>query len=148
MEKVQKTPTQITEVGQPDQYGNKSYSVLFNDNTSGFFRCHNQNLFTVNEPATFYYGKAVGKSGSEYYKIERVEKHEKEFQKSSQSNVKPANEEQINRSVAIKAACQLFQGEAVDPEYVLETADVFFDYIRLGIVDKKETQVVTDKLPF
>ena len=160
MEKVQKTPSSIQQVGEPDQYGNLAFSIAFNDSTSGFFKCKEQNLFTVGQPSDFYFGTAVGRSGKEYYKIERVEKHENIFDNSSQSvqNTPKSdkNIEQINRSVAIKAACDLYSHTKTDREYVIETAEIFYDYIRLGVVDssaplpeKAPPPIVADNvLPF
>ena len=163
MEKVTRVCSDVKPVGEPDQYGNHAFNILFNDSTSGFFKCKEQNLFQVGEPATFYIGKVMSAKGKEYTKIERVEKHEFEEKKSQPpSTGEPGVEksktqyEQINRSVSIKSACQLFQGQKIDREYVLETAEMFFDYINFGIKDPPQegeaalpVQPIThDELPF
>ena len=169
MEKVQKTVSEIKQVGEPDQYGNLAYVIAFSDQTSGFFRCKDQNLFTLGAEATFYFGKTVGKSGKEYYKIDRVEKHENDFEKKTipstgepGKSLSKGNIEQINRSVAIKAACHLLTGSSNNtPERVIEAAELFFDYIAFGVGDKESSGEIivkgtdfeilkkeTDELPF
>lgn len=146
MEKVQKVVQSINPIGEPDQYGNLAFNVAFTDNTSGFFKCKEQNLFTVGQSATFYFGKQVGKSGKEYYKIERVEKHENEFNNPQKKSEKYSRTEedtiQLQRSVAIKAACDLLQGSSNNtPERAIEAAEAFFDYIAFGVTDKNGNEV-------
>ena len=80
MEKYKKMVKDVQPVGEPDQYGNLAFVISFADNTSGFFRCREQNLFQVGAESEFYMGQVKGKSGKEYSKIERVEKHENEFE--------------------------------------------------------------------
>ena len=132
-----------------DEHGNHYFWIDFTDNTSGLFGCKNQDLFQVGAEAEFYLEPKVGKSGKEYSKIRRVssveyddgntEKKSPPPSISGSGNVKSKeNIEQINRSVSIKAACQLFQGQKIDREYVIETAEMFFDYINFGVGSKEE----------
>lgn len=106
MEKVQKTTQSIQPVGQPDSHGNQAYGIVFTDSTSGLFRCKNQDLFNPGVESTFYFGKTTGKSGKEYYKIERVEKHEKNFDNSFKpTGSKPSN---ADKFICLSYAKDLF----------------------------------------
>lgn len=136
MEKVQKTPITINEVGTPDQYGNKSYSIVFNDNTSGFFRCQNQNLFTVGQPAEFYFGKTTGKSGKEYYKIDRVEKHEKDVSFSSKKENKSENTFKFMCLSYAKDIFIAFNGKMPSPTELTSYAETLYS----ETVDEKKEQ--------
>jgi hypothetical protein len=159
MEKVQKTPITVTEVGQPDQYGNKSFSIVFNDNTSGFFRCQNQNLFTVGQESEFYMGKVPGKSGKEYYKIERVEKHENNFdnnQKKSFGSSKSKDSEKFMCLSYAKDIFIAFNGKMPAPTEVTAYAEALYSETVNGVQEKDGHQkaletpkpVETDELPF
>ena len=160
MEKVTRVCSDVKPVGEPDQYGNHAFNILFNDSTSGFFKCKTQDLFQVGVESTFYIGKVMSAKGKEYTKIERVEKHEFEEKKSQPPSTgehggeeNKIKIEQINRSVSIKASCQLFQGQKIDREYVLETAEMFFDYINFGIKDEGVVplpvqSITSEELPF
>ena len=156
MEKVQKFCKGINKIGGPDQYGNNTYNIDFTDNTSGLFRCKDQDLFTVGVESTFYFGKMVGKSGKEYYKIERVEKHENDFEKKSsdtqsggRGGVKSKEDiEEINRSAAIRSICILRGSSQYKVEDIIKEADIIFDYIQFGINDNKQQNIDVDDLPF
>ena len=127
MEKVQKTTQSIQEVGQPDQYGNRNYSVAFTDSTSGFFRCKDQNLFNPGVESTFYMGKTVGKSGKEYYKIERVEKHENNFDNSSKpTGSKPSNADKFICLSYAKDLFVAFNGKLPAPGEVAAYAEILY----------------------
>ena len=157
MEKFTKVVEAVTQVGQPDQYGNLAYSVKFQDGTSGFFKCKEQNLFFAGQPATFYMGKQVGKSGKEYYKIERVEKHENNFEKKSTFS-KKVSEKDRNRSFALAYAKDIYvahwsSGEipVPNPVEITEYADVFLAWLEDENGDKKDDQKkdeIVDELPF
>ncbi len=164
MEKFSKIVSDVKEVGQPDQYGNKAFSISFTDGTNGFFKCKDQDLFEVGKQSEFYMGETAGKTGKMYNKIQRVSAVEFDGsgqKKSSTSNpgsVSKDTSDMINRSVAIKAACELLAGSSNNtPDRVLEAADVFYDYIQFGITDKQPANVAmeiksdpppSDELPF
>ena len=137
MEKVQKTPTIITEVGTPDQYGNKSYSITFNDNTSGFFRCQNQNLFTVGVQSEFYFGKATGKSGKEYYKIDRVEKHEKDVSFPQKKHENTENNFKVMCLSYAKDIFIAFNGKMPSPTEVAQYGEALYSET-LNNAEKKQ----------
>ena len=87
MEKYKKVVKDVKPVGEPDQYGNMAFIISFVDGTGGFFRCREQILFYVGAESEFYMGQAKGKSGKEYSKIERVEKHENEFENNEKKSL-------------------------------------------------------------
>jgi hypothetical protein len=146
MEKVQKTPVSIKEVGQPDQYGNRSYSITFQDQTSGFFRCQNQNLFTEGVESVFYFGKTVGKSGKEYYKIDRVEKHENDYNQGEKKsflggsgkdyNKKSVNSEKFMCLSYAKDIFIAFNGKMPSPTEVTAYAEILYSETINGKGDK------------
>ena len=149
MEKYKKVTQAVNEVGQPDQYGNKAFSIAFADGSSGFFKCKEQDLFVVGVESEFYMSKEVGKTGKEYSKIHRVSKIENPFEKknstSDTGSVKSKfNEDQINRSVAVKAVCQMRAGSSRDMQQVLQEAEILFDYIKFGVQDGPSGMPVTD----
>jgi len=149
MEKCKKVVSNVKQVGEPDQYGNNAFSITFADNTSGFFKCKEQDLFFVGQEAEFYISQEVGRTGKEYSKIHRVSSVENQFdnpQKKNQSDggghTKSETSDMINRSVAVKAACELLAGSSNNtPDRVLECAELFFDYIQFGITDKQPANV-------
>jgi hypothetical protein len=156
MEKYKKVTSSIKEVGEPDQYGNKAYSIVFADQTSGFFKCKEQDLFTVGQESEFYMGQATGRTGKEYSKIQRVSAIENDFNKSEKNFSQPAKSkdtsDMINRSVAVKAAAELLAGSSNNtPDRVLECAELFFDYIQFGVTDKQQASKPVpeiNELPF
>ena len=143
MEKVTKVSVEINKVGEPDQYGNHAYSILFDDNSSGFFKCKAQDLFTVGQPSEFYIGKVPGKSGKEYNKIQRVSAVE--FDQPGKPSTAGTSEsgggkskgdfdhDGMMRSVSLKAACELRSNTGVTTETILIECDAFFDYLKFGV---------------
>ena len=167
MQKYNLKTVSINKVGEPDKYGNDAFNIGFEDGSSGFFKCRTQDLFVIGEAVHFYMGKVEGKAGAMYNKIQRVSAVEGEFQKKSSQpstseigNVKSKEtSEMINRSVAIKAACELYsQSNNNSTTMALEAAAIFFDYIQFGITDaqpanveqnlKTPTGQAVDGLPF
>ena len=144
MEKYNLRPVSINQVGEADQHGNLAYSIVFENNQSGFFKCKTQDLFVVNEPAEFYIEKAVGRSGKEYNKIRRVSSVENAFENNQKksSTGEPGKSKdnimQINRSVAVKAICELRAQSSVGVADIIREADILFDYINFGVLDKDE----------
>lgn len=146
MEKVQKACTAISQVGEPDQYGNLAYSVTFNDGESGFFRCKEQNLFTVGQSSEFYFGKTTGKSGKEYYKIERVEKHENNFDNSGKnfhsgggntSSKKSGDNEKFMCLSYAKDIFIAFNGKMPSPTELTSYAEVLYSETKNGKEEAK-----------
>lgn len=147
-----------------DEHGNHYFWIDFTDNTSGLFGCKNQDLFQVGAEAEFYLESKVGKSGKEYSKIRRVSAVEYDDGNTEKKSSTPLisgsgsaksqdQVEQINRSASIRSACTLFQGQKIDREYVIETAEMFFDYINFGVGGKEEVKPtdgteVSNELPF
>ena len=163
MEKYNLVCKDVKPVGEPDQYGNLAFSIAFTDGTSGFFKCKEQDLFQVGVASEFYIEKAVGKSNKEYNKIRRVSSVENQFEnnqkKSSTSDTgkSKSNIEQINRSVAIKAVCEMRAQSSRTMEQIIEEAEQLFDYIQFGIKDEpkdghkealKQQEPIEDELPF
>ena len=169
MEKFNLKCINIQQVGEADQYGNLAFSIKFEGGSSGFFKCKTQDLFELGEPAEFYIDKTMGKNGKEYNKILRVSKVENDFDQKkspsaggtvgSGSEKSKETSQMINRSVAIKAACELLtQSANNDPSRALEVAAMFYDYIEFGITDAQPASVATtlktpttiskDELPF
>ena len=161
MEKCKKVVYEVKKVGEPDQYGNNAYSIKFADNTSGFFKCKDQDLFFEGKEAEFYVELTTGRTGKEYSKIHRVSSVENEF---NNNEKKPSTSEpgsgksketsdMINRSVAIKAICELRAGGKYTAEQVIEEAEILFDYIQFGVTENVKVTPVTkaeedDDLPF
>ena len=153
MEKFSKIASEIKPVGTPDQHGNEAYSISFTDGTNAFFKCKTQDLFTVGEQSTFYIDTPIGKSGKPYNKIMRVSAVENEFNRNAEGEKKSSTSEagnvsnkdtseMINRSVAIKAACDLLNGSSNNtPDRALECAELFYDYIQFGVTDKQPANV-------
>ena len=79
MEKYKKVCKDVKPVGDPDQYGNQAFVITFSDDSSGFFRCKEQDLFQVGVESDFYMGKETGRTGKEYSKIQRVSAVEKDW---------------------------------------------------------------------
>ena len=173
MEKYKKVCKDVKPVGDPDQYGNQAFVITFSDDSNGFFRCKEQDLFQVGVESDFYMGKETGKSGKEYSKIQRVSAVEKDWdnteKKSSTGSISGSgrglskeDKEQINRSVAIKAVCDLRnQTSNYTIERVIEEAEQLFDYINFGVsgksdkalteqadAHKKTLEQETNELPF
>ena len=142
MEKFSKQVVAVNQVGEPDQHGNHAYSIVFADNSSGFFKCKEQDLFTPGEVAEFYIEKATGKSGKEYNKIRRVSSVEFDqpgkpstagTSESGSGKSKEVND-MINRSVAVKAVCELrAQSNTITMPMIIEQAEILFDYIQFGV---------------
>ena len=144
MEKFSKQVVAVNQVGEPDQHGNHAYSIVFADNSSGFFKCKEQDLFTPGEVAEFYIEKATGKSGKEYNKIRRVSSVE--FDQpgkpltagTSESGSGKSKDDKFDhdgmmRSVAIKAICELRSNTKTNTETILKEAEVIFDYLKFGV---------------
>ena len=152
MEKYNLKTVSLAKVGEPDQHGNHAYNIGFENGESGFFKCKDQNLFNLGEISTFYMGQVEGRNGAMYNKIMRVSavENQEQYQKKSSApstsesgNVK-SNEtsDMINRSVAIKAACELYsQSNNNSTTMALEAAAIFFDYIQFGITDAQPANV-------
>ena len=125
-----------------DPHGNMAFSVAFTDGSSGFFICKNQDLFFVGGEAEFYMGMVPGKSGAEYSKIKRVSAVEFDqpgkpltagTSESGSGKSKEVND-MINRSVAIKAVCELrSQSGTITIPMIIEQAEILFDYIQFGV---------------
>ena len=148
MEKCKKVCKDVRPSGE-DDHGNKYFWIDFDDKSSGLFGCKEQDLFQVGQESEFYFEPKVGKGNKEYNKIRRVSSVEYDGENtekktstgliSGSGNAKSQEvHEQINRSVSIKAACQLLTSQKVDNEYVIETAEMFFDYINFGVGSKED----------
>ena len=152
MEKVIKTPSEITPKGTPDSYGNQAYLIRFTDGTSGFFRTPKQDLFFVGQPAECEIGQVEKKDGSgTYSKIQRVQKEfKKEFSKESPEEKKRA----FALSYAKDFVCAWINSQRSDmpvktPEDVLLIADDFLSWLN-GNGEKPEVKEdkPEDILPF
>ena len=166
MEKYNLVVETINQAGDPDSYGNTYYWIGFAGGVTGLFGCKEQDLFTIGQPSEFYIEKKVGKSGKEYSKILRVsavenpyENNQKKSHGGSGSMTKgesltAEDKAQINRSVAIKAVCELRSNTNITIDEVLKQADQVFDYIQFGVNDEPKTghekalEPVTDELPW
>ena len=140
MEKVQKVVKDVSEFGQPDDHGNKAYWINFTDGSKGIFRTPDNNLFIAGQSAEFSIKEMKHSEKAGDYAILQRYKEPYEPGKKSEKSLSPENKLQINRSVAIKAACELLAGSSNNnPERVIEAAEVFFDYIQFGVSDKADT---------
>ena len=150
MEKYKKVVKDVKPVGEPDQYGNQAFIITFSDDSSGFFRCKEQDLFQVGVESEFYMGTEKGKSGKEYSKIQRISAVENIFnageKKSSTDLISGSgrglskeSEMQINRSASVRSVCELrAQTSNFTIERVIEEAEQLFDYINFGISGKSD----------
>ena len=139
MEKVQKVVKDVSEFGQPDDHGNKAYWINFTDGSKGIFRTPDNNLFIAGQPAEFSIKEMKHSEKAGNHLILQRYKEPYEPGKKSEKSLSPEDKLQINRSVAIKAACELLAGSSNNnPERVIEAAEVFFDYIQFGVSDKAE----------
>ena len=165
MEKYKKVVKDVKPVGEPDQYGNMAFIISFVDDTSGFFRCREQNLFYVGAESEFYMGQAKGKSGKEYSKIERVEKHENEYENNEKKSSTSGPGGGQSKEDGIKFMCLsyakdimiAFNGKMPSPTEVVEYAEVLYSETKNGKVAKELTgheealktpSEITDELPF
>lgn len=166
MEKVTKTPTLVESKGTLDQYGNQAYLVTFTDGTSGFFRTPNQDLFFINQPATFMYGQVPKKDGSGTYS--KIQRYKPDFEQGATSGRFNKVEDlddfkrDKHRGQALDKAtyfivAQINQGgTTLGPADVLEIAESFNDWLNLepvtvagitaGILP--QTELNDDVLPF
>ena len=157
MEKVQNVVSKVSEFGDPDQYGNKNYWIEFQDGSKGSFRTPNNDLFVVGQQSEYSIKemKQSPKAGN-YAILQRYKDDDfgqkKSFHGGSGSTINKEQSEMINRSVAIKAACELLsQSNNNTPERAIEAAEAFFDYINFGVGEKTDTNVakpISDGLPF
>ena len=139
MEKVQKTTQSVKPFGSPDEHGNQGYWVNFTDGSKGIFRTPDNNLFIAGQSAEFSIKEMKHSEKAGDYAILQRYKEPYEPGKKSEKSLSPEDKLQINRSVAIKAACELLAGSSNNnPERVIEAAEVFFDYIQFGVSDKAE----------
>jgi len=153
MEKVQKVVKDVSEFGQPDDHGNKAYWINFTDGSKGIFRTPDNNLFIVGQPAEFSIKEMKYSEKAGDYAILQRYKEPYEPGKKSEKSLSSDDKIEINRSVAIKAACELLaQTNNGTPERVIEAAEIFFDYIQFGVTDnmKEPTGPIhpDNKLPF
>ena len=143
MEKCKKVCKDVRPSGE-DDHGNKYFWIDFEDKSSGLFGCKEQDLFQVGQESEFYFEPKVGKGNKEYNKIRRVssveyddgntEKKSSTPLISGSGNVKSKEvNDMINRSVAIKAICELRQGSSIQPINIIEEAEILFDYIQFGV---------------
>jgi hypothetical protein len=139
MEKVQKTTQSVKPFGSPDEHGNQGYWVNFTDGSKGIFNTPRQDLFIEGQPAEFSIKEMRHSEKAGDYAILQRYKEPYEPGKKSEKSLSPEDKLQINRSVSIKAACELLAGSSNNnPERVIEAAEVFFDYIQFGVTDKAE----------
>jgi len=158
MEKVQNTVKDVSQFGEPDQHGNQAYWINFTDGTKGIFRTPDNDLFIAGQPAEYSIKEMKHSEKAGNYAILQRYKEPFEGEKKSSpgaSGKSASNSKEvdimINRSVAIKAACELLAGSSNNtPERAIEAAEIFFDYINLGIGSKEENQIPEEenKLPF
>ena len=143
MEKFNKVVSSIDHQSTyKDPHDNEAYSISFVDGTSGFFVCKNQDLFTVGQEAEYYLVDTVGKKGTNYKKIKRVSAVEFDqpgkpstagTSESGSGKSKEVND-MINRSVAVKAVCELrSQSGTITIPMIIEQAEILFDYIQFGV---------------
>ena len=154
MEKVQKVPIDIKIAGTPDQHGNLAYNVTFSDQMTGFFRCKEQNLFVVGQPAEFMYGEVEGKMGKKYYKIGRVPnplyEEQNKIEKSEKSSFKGETQKEKNKSFALAYAkdifCHTWRGDSIPtPIDVYQYAEVFAAWLD-GDIKDEQLPPIQDKL--
>jgi hypothetical protein len=149
MEKVQKTTQSVKPFGSPDEHGNQGYWINFTDGSKGIFNTPKQDLFIEGQPAEFSIKEMRYSEKAGDYAILQRYKEPYEPGKKSEKSLSQDDKLQINRSVAIKAACQLLaQTNNGTPERVIEAAEIFFDYIQFGVTDKEDEPKETNQLPF
>ena len=149
MEKVQKVPKEIKQVGTPDQHGNNAYSIAFTDGSSGFFKCKDQNLFYIGQPSEFMLSKEMGRSGKEYYKISRVPKEENNFTNDKKSF--KAGEKFMCLSYA-KDIFIAFNGKMPSPVEVAEYGKILYEEMadeeKTTLAPEPKKEVDPNDLPF
>jgi hypothetical protein len=152
MEKVQNQVKDVSQFGTPDEHGNQAYWINFTDGSKGIFRTPNNDLFIPGQVAEYSIKEIKHSEKAGNYAIlqrykEPYEGEKKSFHGgpgSTNSNKSAEQVEQINRNVAIKAACELLAGTSNNtPERAIEAAEIFFDYINLGIRSKEPEQTST-----
>ena len=154
MEKVQKLVQDVSEFGQPDQYGNKNFWVTLEGNEQGLFRTKDNNLFVVGQVAEYSIKEyREGKNG----KYPVFQRYKEDFQPGKKFEKSSKNSEKFMCMSYAKDIFIAFNGKMPSPTEVTAYAEALYSETLNGGEHTKpdghaqalqSQQVEENKLPF